>query len=329
MSEVTLQCKERGCLYVSTGVCMDNLGSECPNIVRITGSDSVEVPSTFLADSPSTNVSLPDNTAFTEENVTEITSRHHCNLVLLVGEPECGKSTLYAAIFDKFHKGGCAGYLYAGSRTPIGFEKRCHHARLLSRNKVSKNERTKSFEFEYLHLSVRHKSMVQPIKHLLFADVNGERFQTAKNTDEEMKQMLILKRADHVCFVADGEMLIDKGKRHTVKDDIITILKRATQNEMVVPKRGFHLLITKWDKITEAGLLQETTSFLVEPIRKQFGDLLHQVIRIASRSQGGGVPSGEGIDEFLTMILSQSVSDQPLEHTPPKLIRQFQKFKYQ
>lgn len=331
MSEGTLQCQQPGCPYNTTGDCMDNLGDQCPKLIKVTLSDRVTTTTTATTttESPVTTASLPLNTEFTEENLVEITSQCFCNLVLLVGEPECGKSTLYAAIFDQFHKGGCAGYLYAGSKTPVGFEKRCHHARLLSGNTISKNERTKSFEFEYLHLGVRHQSLTQPTEHLLFADVNGERFQAAKNSDEEMKQLLILKRADHVCFVADGEMLIDKGKRHTVKDDILTILKRAVQNEMITARHGFHLLITKWDKIVAAGLANDIDSFLTQAIRKQFGALLKQVIPLASRSQSAGVASGQGINDFLAMILVRPVQDHLSEAAPTGLERQFQKFKYE
>lgn len=329
MSEENLQCNQIGCLYNTNGDCMDNLGDQCPRLTRVTITNVSEATVTTTTFEPSTTAgSLPINTEFTEENLTEITNQYHCNLVLLVGEPECGKSTLYAAIFDQFHKGGCGGYLFAGSKTPVGFEKRCHHARLLSGNIVSKNERTKNFEFEYLHLGVRHRSMGRPIEHLLFADVNGERFQAAKNTDEEMKQLSVLKRADHICFVADGDMLIDKGKRHTVKDDIITILRRAIQNKMIIPQHGFHLLITKWDKIIEAGLSEGVQKFLIDPIRKEFGDLLRQVVPIASRSQTTEISSGHGIDKFLAMILQRPVNKDLDKQQPGSLNRQFQKFKY-
>lgn len=323
-------CNETGCQYTSTGVCMDNLGDDCPRIMKMTiGSDEPEAAEVSIIKPLDDMESLPDNIEFLEENLSDLTYQYRANLVLLIGEPECGKSTLYAALFDRFHKGGCAHYLFAGTKTPVGFERRCHKARFLSRNDVSKNDRTPNFEFSYLHLSVRHASMKKPIEHLLFADVNGEKFQTARDSDEDMQKMSILKKAEHIFFVADGDMLIDNGKRHNVKDEMTSILKRALQNNMIDPKKGINLLITKWDKIVSAGKADGIEQFLTTPLQSQFDCLIKNVLKIASRSQNTEIPSGYGVDDFLKVILSKNEIDEgDFEYNIPTNARQFQKFKY-
>jgi hypothetical protein len=323
-------CNEAGCQYSTDGVCMDNLGDDCPRILKMTvGTNEQEVLHLPKIPIIPDMERLPDNVEFLEERLSDLTYLYLTNLVLLIGEPECGKSTLYAALFDRFHKGGCADYLFAGTKTPVGFERRCHKARLLSQNNISKNDRTPNFEFSYLHLGVRHESFKSPVEHLLFADVNGEKFQAARDSDEEMQKMLILKKADHIFFVADGDMLINNGKRHNVKDEMISILKRALQNRMIDPTKGINLLITKWDKIVSAGKSESIEQFLTGPLQQQFDGLIKNVLKVASRSQNAEIPSGYGIDDFLKVILSSNtIYEGEFEYELHAEARQYQKFKY-
>jgi len=324
-------CNETGCQYSQTGVCMDNLGDDCPRLLKMTiGSEEPDTSEITVSKPLNDMENLPDNIEFLEENLTDLTYQYRANLVLLIGEPECGKSTLYAALFDKFHKGGCGDYLFAGTKTPVGFERRCHKARFLSRNEISKNDRTPNFEFSYLHLSVRHSSMKQPIEHLLFADVNGEKFQTARDSDEDMQKMTILKKAEHIFFVADGDMLINSGKRHNVKDEMTNILKRALQNNMIDKQKGINLLITKWDKIVSAGKADGIEQFLTSPLQNQFDGLIKNVLKIASRSQNTEISSGYGVDDFLEVILSKNqISEGDFKYDISSDARQFQQFKYE
>lgn len=324
-------CKEPGCRYSETQVCMENLGDSCPSIKMVLGNSEIQdVPDPVRQTLPSLDLTeLSGNVEFLENTLGELTNNFLCNLVLLIGEPECGKSTLYAALFDRFHKGGCGEYFFAGTRTPVGFERRCHKARMISENVISKTERTPNFEFSYLHLSVRHSSLSKPIEHLLFADVNGEKFQAARDADDDMKKMNIFNRADHICLVADGEALINNSKKHIVKDELVRIVKRAVQNNMLSTDKGFHLLITKWDKIVGAGKEQVVEDFLITPFSTMFAEVMKKTLKLASRSQNENVESGYGIDEFLnTMLSRKAVVNNDFDFELPARARSFQKFKY-
>lgn len=328
--DYAMVCSNPSCSYGATGICMDGHTESCQFLSSVVKDE--QTPS--KANQPIESVKpfqLSSNDEILEENLNTITDKHPCNLILLVGEPECGKSTLYASLFDRFHKGQCGDYYFAGTRTPLGFEKKCHHARVISQNITSITERTLTIEFSYLHLSVRHKSLTTPIRHLLFADVNGEKFQSARNSDDEMRTLTVLKRATHICFVADGDVLMDTGSRHQVKIDMIKVISRALQNGMIDEVQGINFLITKWDKIQAAGSEADVTTFFIKAMKTKFGSIIKEIIPIASRSKNENFPAGSGVDDFLKLSLSKPapilLDNFPFEDSDVT-VREFQNFKY-
>jgi hypothetical protein len=114
-------------------------------------------------------LNLFDGEELTDNGLGEITSEVDGKLVLLLGEPSSGKTTLFASLFDQFQKGPVADYLFAGSKTQIGFEKRCHFARVVSKGVHSNTERTfLSNGISYLHLAVRKKKIRSTIATFIF-----------------------------------------------------------------------------------------------------------------------------------------------------------------
>jgi|GEM_PF-1497197 len=264
-----------------------------------------------------------------EESLKQITSRYRTSLILLVGEPESGKSTLYASILDRFYKGRLGKYIFAGTRTPIGFESRAHLARCKSLNLVSKNERTNTKTFSYLHLEMCVQDYDAAHNHILFADVNGERFRDARDTDEDMQSLTVMKRADHIIIIADGELLLDAGKRLPVKKNIIKFIERAKHNDMIDMNKGIHLVVSKWDKINQTKKETEVEGFLIEPLRTMFPQILKSVIRVASRSTNPTFPAGSGLEAFLDLCISNPKQvDFATEYELTGESREFQKFKY-
>ncbi|WP_316801594.1 TRAFAC clade GTPase domain-containing protein [Pedobacter frigidisoli] len=323
-------CSQTGCSFNTNGLCMENNGDDCQYLTPVIKEEIVTESETTIQDDYDL-FQLSSNKEIDEKNISLITNKFPCNLIVLIGEPECGKSTLYAALFDKFNKGGCAGYYFSGTGTSIAFERRCHHARVISQNNTPKTERTYSREFAYLHLSVRKASLDSSSKHLLFADVNGEKYQAARNDDDEMQSLTVLKNADHIFFIADGELLMDITKRQAIKSDIIKLIGRAIQNEMTVKEKGINLLITKWDKVDEQHKGEEVTKFLDEAIEIKFPGLIRKTIHIASRSQNANFVAGSGIEDFFELCLStpqiENYDYKDIIEDLPKM-RTFQKFKY-
>lgn len=326
----TYQCSEDGCSVGTNGKCVNGLApDDCPNRISVVKKKSTNNKSEKPDTPDLVFKKLPWGGNFKEDEVSSISYQYPCKLILVVGEPSSGKSTLYAALFDSFHKGGCGDYIFASTRTPIGFEEICHLAREKCKGKTPKTERTKSWEFTYLHLAVKHKNLEGSPEHLIFADVNGERFQSAKNDDEQMQKLSVMKMADQIFFVADGELLTIDGDKHVVKKDMWNIVNRCIQNDMISSAEGVSLVITKWDKIQAANKTKDVDKFFIKPTLKKFENTIGQLIKVASRSLNKEVPPRYGVDDFLKLCLSNKVvkPDQP-KYTPP-LKRQFQFFKYE
>jgi len=323
-------CSQTGCPHGTTGICMENNGKECQYLNGFVKEEVVPAPvETSVIEAELYHLS--GNREIEEKHTSRITHDFPCNLVVLVGDPECGKSTLYAALYDKFQKGPCAGYLFAGSKTPIAFERRCHHARLISLNKKSKNERTYSREFAYLHLSVRLETLDEPARHIMFADVNGEKYQNARNQDDEMLSLGVFHRANLICFIADGDLLIDPAKKNAAKANLLKLIGRAVQNNMINTAKGITILITKWDVVEANEKVEEINNFINVSLKKRFPDLVKQTLYIASRSQNSRIPAGTGIESFLDLCLKKSCA-QAYDYSDIVLtldsLRQSQKFKY-
>jgi hypothetical protein len=331
MQDVSLglfKCSQPECSIETTGKCVNGLNvDECSNKINIVKDEIPEQEIVRDTIAPKT-IRLQWGESFQEEEISTITYRYPCKLILLIGEPSSGKSTLYAALFDSFHKGGCGNYFFSSTRTPIGFERICYLAREKSQGKIPKTERTKSYEFTYYHLAVRDKELKNEIQHLIFADVNGERYQDAKNNDNEILKLSVLKRADQIFFIADGGLLVNNGEKHVVKDDVSKIITRCIQNNMLTNQQGINIIITKWDEITAAGKANDVNEFFIIPTQKKFNSIIHNIVKVASRSMNDEVPPRTGIDEFLKICLSNRKEPFKINHTM-ELKREFQKFKYE
>lgn len=322
------KCVQADCSFNSTGICMDGNKEECQFLTLVELTDDQSEPDITIPES--TTHIIPSGDDLQENELSTITYQFKSNLIVLIGEPECGKSTLYAALLDRFHKGPIDEFNFAGCLTPIAFEKRAHYARLKSNSKTSENERTKSFEFSYLHLEVRHKSLLYNSQHLLFADINGEKFQRANDADEEMSTLSILRFASHIFVLANGSTLLHNSNRHALKRNIISTIERAIQNKLLSGNKRLNLIITKWDKIEAANEIEKIGSFFIQPLKDKFPNLFDEVFFIASRSLNPNVRWGEGLDVFLKKCLSPSRPNQVTTKVieDHQYSREFQRFKY-
>lgn len=324
----TFKCSQSECSISTTGKCVNGLNpTECTNKIPVKKEERVIDEQVPTPNNVKT-MRLQWGESFKEAELAHITYRYPCKLILAVGEPYVGKSTLYAALFDSFHQGGCGDLIFASSKTPIGFERICHYAREKCKGNTPDTERTKSHEFSFLHLSVRKKDLSEIPQHLVFADVNGEIFQNAKNSDEEITKLSLLKRADHIFFIADGGLLIKNAEKHIVKDDVTKMLQRCLQNNMLNSDQGVHLIVTKWDQVNAAGKTKTVDEFFIQPILKQFSSVIENIIPVASRSVNEEIPSRFGLDTFLNICLSTK-SPAPREEFKAEIQRQFQRFKYE
>lgn len=323
------KCSHPDCSFNTSGICMDGNMDGCQFLTLVDILDNQTELVVTIAES--TTHIIPSGDDLQEDELSAITYQFKSNLIVLIGEPDCGKSTLYAALLDRFHKGPIGELNFAGCLTPVAFEKRAHYARMKSKSNYSGSERTKSFEFSYLHLEVRHGSLTTSSQHLLFADINGEKFQRAKDADEEMATLGILRYASHIFMMANGSTLLNNSDRHGLKKNIISTIERAKQNNLLSGKKRLNLVVTKWDQIEATKEIEKIRSFLIQPLKEKFPDLFDEVFFIASRSINPNVRWGEGLDLFLKKCLAKGTSNQILTKIfdDNNSLREFQRFKYQ
>jgi hypothetical protein len=91
------------------------------------------------------NVSLPGTDEFTLMSASEITVAHLTRVIVVAGEADSGKTTLLASLIDRFQRGPFSDYRFAGCKTLMGFEQRCHLARLKSGGTIPDTDRTPSY----------------------------------------------------------------------------------------------------------------------------------------------------------------------------------------
>jgi hypothetical protein len=251
------------------------------------------------------------------DDIFTITYENQTRLIIVIGEPNSGKTTLLASIHDGFQKGPIGGYLFAGSKTLIGFEKRCHHARMASNRLSADTERTKSNDFSFLHLIIRPEEPKSSRISLLLADVSGERFQLARDYTDEMLRLDALKRANELFYVSDGDHLSNSALRFAAKENIIKFIERARQTGMISQKVGLHILISKWDIVLQRSGEQKLQEFFIKPIQNRFADIIKSIEPIAVRaSSASDLSPRYGLSSFLQACVRQGTQEHLDVFTP-------------
>lgn len=333
-------CDQPGCKILEGGTCLEGIDvatSECPHfILREVFSSTNEVHD--LQTKTKTTVTKKKSAVqlFTGRELSQtqnslVTNSYDNRLIMIVGESESGKTTLLAEFFISLQKNSLCKYLFAGSFTQIGFEERAFHATLASGNLKPKTERTKSKDFSFLHLSLKHEDRLhEPASHLLFSDTSGETFRDAKTSTILMQQLTALKSADFTLFLIDGEKLATSSSRHVTIEAAKTLIQKAISENIFDKKTNLKVAIAKWD------FLVDDTSFdwrakIEQPFRQRFEQYLGVLnfTRIAARSDNAKVPAGFGIcelfDEWLNYDLSEEIA---FEEKSTALDRNFHKYKF-
>jgi len=322
-------CKQENCPLKESGECLEGITNieECPHSFLLSNQTEEAIQENSENGMHLERELLYSGDAIAEVDLNKITYKYQANLVLLMGEPDSGKTTLIASLFDQFQQGPFADHYFAGSRTQLGFEKRCFLARWIGSGRDEPDtERTKTKEVHYLHLSMRDQKLNDPIKHLLFADVSGEQFKRIRDRKDEMDQFEIFRRTDHIFCLVDGALLMDEVERHAIKNNLFMLLQRVVESE-VYDKKPLNIIITKYDKWSEHS--DSIVDFFENPLKKKYGQYIGDVFYVASRSISDNIKEGTGLDRIFNKILDPPNKDSKgsiLNPNYKKPIREFQKY---
>jgi hypothetical protein len=227
------------------------------------------------------------------------------SVVVVAGVVDSGKTTLVAGLYGLFHKEPFAGYVFAGSRTLPGFERRCHLARMASGLTNPDTERTKVSESQHLlHIRLAELS---PLRHhdILFSDIYGEAFRRAADSADECRKLSILKRADHVAVLIDGEKAVSRQDRQGAFSSADALIGQCLDTGMLGATSLVQTVVTKWDVVAASGpsnvaFVDAKLKWLADRYGSRLGRL--SSFKVAIRPPAGGsIKAGHGVAELLQL----------------------------
>jgi len=301
---VIKKCKQPECTINKDDVCLEGFEdtSQCPHFYLIEDAENENRQGTLDTLPENNNISLFNGEELSITETKTITYRYPVNLIYIIGEHDCGKTTILATLFEMFQVGPFYNYKFAGSLTQVGFEKRCFYSRISSGNGVPDTERTKSEEFNYLHLALKTDTDKQHVSHLLMSDISGEKFKRAKNNSDEMTELLMMSHSDTVNYVLDGEKLANPKLRHGAIMDAILFIQKALDVEVFTNKTNLNFIISKWDILHEVTTFDYETNIknvFMDSFSKRLKSLNFFKIAVRPKSFNNGFKLGHGLIDLL------------------------------
>lgn len=251
------------------------------------------------------HVDLYEGSSLTIAEANIIARENRTCLIVVAGAHESGKTTLLASIWDKFQEGPYAGYLFSGSMTMPGFEKRCHFSRIASERIDADTPHTPFQDETILHLQLTPDALNDTKQELIFSDLAGERYRLAKDSIEECQKLDLLLRADHFALLIDGNKLISEVERHEAFTDARLLLQSCLDANMLGNNTFVNLIISKWDLIEDAANSTEVKSYVQMVENKmlaRFGSRVGKldIHRIAARpKRNSQLPYAHNLDTLL------------------------------
>lgn len=198
--------------------------------------------------SSASEVELPHGDALTLRDSCEITHARETSLVVVAGSPASGKTTLVASLMHCFQRGPFADFLYAGSATCIGFDRRCHRSRTRSRAARADTKRTTyQDQRRLLHLKLRHKSLTTPARDVLFTDISGEEYEEIRHSVDACRAFDLFSRADWIVVLIDGQRLANVSERQAARFEAIQLLHCMVDAGQLHAESRLDVLIAKED----------------------------------------------------------------------------------
>lgn len=325
-------CLQDGCTYLTGGSCLEGFSTEeigkCPHFSLVIERPfpEAEKATTITTPQPSSlrdletaeKLSLYSGQALTLVEANALAAQHKVDVIVLAGPADSGKTTFCNSLYQQFLNGSFAGYLFAGSKTLLGFEQRCHLSRIDSMRLKSDTERTKTTaEDLLLHLSVQDTKFRHPPLHFLLSDLSGELFDAARQSNEAFLQIPLMRSAARLVILFDGEKLADLDRRLSAKQEVLTLLRTVVETGVLWPGASVDILFTKQDLVLRAnskGVAQAFQDRIESEISGGYGSSFDELTfhRIASRSEIAAIPDAFGLDHVFRKWV---------ERKPPKIDR--------
>jgi hypothetical protein len=251
-------------------------------------------------------VDLPTGKAMLPEQSLEISCALPTRFIVVVGAADSGKTTLLASLHERFLLGPWGGFLFAGCSTFLGFEQICHEGRGVSGRETADTQRTKRSEGRRLfHLRLRVEDCSKPAQDILFSDISGEEFDTARDSGEDARELRIVKAAHRFMLLIDGGKITKLKERQQARDEATLLLRTFYEEGHLGKTSKVDVVFTKWDKVNAHDTKAQAEAFatdierdIITKYSPQLGDL--RVFRVTARDDEGRVPPATGLESALT-----------------------------
>jgi len=183
-------CTTEGCQGAKGGTCLEGLAlDKCTHYSEKDPptTDQVQMNNLALSDGEPDDdipkkeeekpIQVYSGLALSEKECNLLMANSLSHFVLLGGLSNSGKTTTLTSLFNLFQNGPFGQFLFAGSRTMAGFERRSHESRTASGRTSEDTARTRfSEQHEFLHLKVQQQDQNKKSVDLIFTDISGEFF---------------------------------------------------------------------------------------------------------------------------------------------------------
>jgi hypothetical protein len=244
-------CPQSGCQIAASGRCLEGFDppDTCPHQHEM--HKAADEPVGYVEQNM---VALPSGEALTDVQAAIVAASGPTKLVIIAGPYGSGKTTILTALFEAFQEAPFGNYTFRGSRTLVGFERRCHLGRKESGQESAETSHTSAREgIKFLHLDLAIRGLHGPtVESILLSDVSGELFKRVRDSRAAVDGIAPFRRADHLCIVIDGEKVVSQEARQVARNDSRSILRSIAEADVLSKKCSIELAITKWDVVVEA-----------------------------------------------------------------------------
>lgn len=333
-------CRKEGCTVAQDGRCLEGFTDQlqqCPNYSIGTTAPAAPVQDTAevsIGHVPDDAIDLPLGDDYDSASAGEITRSSVARVIVLAAPVKSGKTTLVTSIYEAFLRGPLDRFLFAGSHTLLGFERRCHEAMEDSGREEEDTERTSAATgLRYLHLRVRNHDLTQPPQDMLFLDASGEFFEQAAASIDECKRLTVIKRCDHFVVLVDGAKISDPATRHGIAIWTRSLLRSCLDAGMLGTHSYVDVLVSKWD-VVQLSQHREDSERFVADLEQRLREFLEPRLgrfrfeRVSSRPlRKSGLPALYNLNSIILSWIEESphvVPSRPLD--VPKLASEFDRY---
>jgi hypothetical protein len=231
-----------------------------------------------------------------------VAAESRATVVVLLGNANSGKTTILAALYERFGLGPLNGHWFLGSRTLHGFEKRCFRSLHGDGPGGELDGHTAQDAPPWLHLRTARQELPGQLYDLLLGDFSGE-FHSKPIADgsRPASDFTALRRADHVCITVDGGSMARPERRQAERRFSLDLAENLLADPAALADASaISVVITKWDLVHEQEDGRAAIEELFGQLREIFGASEVGFIETAARSSSDVFQIGFGVGDLLS-----------------------------